>query len=208
VKAESKNILLLFLIHFVGILGYISPFSNSFRQLSSISILAIITIIIYSQPNKSLKSYLVYSIIIFCGYLIEIIGVSTGEIFGSYQYGITLGRKILNVPPIIGVNWLMLLMATGDLVNRFKFNIFIASLLGAFLLVVLDILIEPVAIYHDFWKWDENLIPSQNYVAWFIVSFLLHLFHLKMIPKEKNNPASLLYVFQFFFFLALNLYFV
>jgi putative membrane protein len=54
--------------------------------------------------------------------------------------------------------------------NKIKSNLGIAFA-SACLLVLLDILIEPVAIY-NFWSWNETIVPIKNYIAWFIISFI------------------------------------
>ena len=42
--------------------------------------------------------------------LTEAIGVNTGLLFGTYEYGANLGFKIFGVPLIIGVNWTVLII--------------------------------------------------------------------------------------------------
>jgi len=72
------------------------------------------------------------------GFGVEVLGVKTELIFGSYHYGESLGYKWLSVPLLIGVNWCMLLYCTSQL-SKFK-NFIINALFGAALMVVLDFL--------------------------------------------------------------------
>jgi len=51
------------------------------------------------------------------GFLIEVIGVKTGYIFGRYYYGQSLGYHLLSVPLLIGLNWGVLLYSTIQLSN-------------------------------------------------------------------------------------------
>ena len=71
-------------------------------------------------------------------------------------------------------------------------------------MVGLDYLIEPVAIKLDFWFWKEGLIPAQNYVAWFIVAFILLLLYHIWIKQNQNRIAIILFSIQVVFFGLLN----
>jgi putative membrane protein len=41
-------------------------------------------------------------------------------------------------------------------------------------MVLLDFMIEPVAIRLDFWHWQSGIIPLQNYLMWFLVAVLMN----------------------------------
>ncbi|MGB1217003.1 MAG: carotenoid biosynthesis protein, partial [Saprospiraceae bacterium] len=62
------------------------------------------------------------------------------------------------------------------------------------------------AIIYGFWSWGvDNIIPTQNYVAWFLISFfLLGIFNL-LFKKLRNNAAFTLFILQFVFFLLLGI---
>ena len=57
----------------------------------------------------------------------------------------TLGAKILGVPVLIGVNWIILTFITGSLSSFLFKNKFLSVLMGAVFMILLDLLIEPVA---------------------------------------------------------------
>ena len=69
----------------------------------------------------------------------------------------------------------------------------------------LDIFIEPIAIKLDFWQWQNSIIPMQNYVAWFIISFFLFLFFRKVNKNLSNRFSTIVLAIQFLFFTILNL---
>ena len=157
--------------------------------------------------HKSWNKYFVFFMIFttFFGFFVEVLGVETGKIFGKYHYQTTLGIKILEVPPIIGLNWLILIYAVGVFSARFNINKALQIALGASVMTFLDFLIEPIAIKYTFWAWDEPTIPLQNYAAWWLIScFLLLIF--RYLPFEKNNKIAIIaLILQFLFFLVLNL---
>ena len=41
-------------------------------------------------------------------------------------------------------------------------------------MVLLDVMIEPVAIRLDFWHWQAGDIPTQNYLMWFVVALFMN----------------------------------
>src|SRR5690606_15857585 len=110
------------------------------------------------------------------------------------------------VPLMIGVNWLLLTYAAGEVVRRLpKMQLLLRSFLTALLMVGLDFLIEPVAIQLDFWTWEGGTIPFRNYVAWFIVAHFLAFIYHTLPQRPVNQLAIFTFVVQVVFFLVLNL---
>ena len=134
------------------------------------------------------------------------IGVRTGIIFGNYHYGNTLGIKLLDVPVIIGINWMILIYCVGCIFHKIPGPIAVKSLMGAALLTGLDLMMEPIAMKYDFWKWNNSPIPAQNYVAWFVVSFLLLLIFHSLKFNKENKLAPSFYIIQLAFFGAFRTY--
>ncbi|WP_162910780.1 carotenoid biosynthesis protein [Hymenobacter oligotrophus] len=140
------------------------------------------------------------------GYGVEVVGVQTGVIFGRYEYGTTLGPKFLETPIIIGLNWLILTYIAGGLAQRLPLPGFARALLAAALMVGLDVCIEPVAVHFGWWKWFADLIPMQNFKAWFAVSFILQLYYNRSRVMAGRNPlVPFVYMLQLLFFFALGL---
>ncbi len=208
--SEKNTIILLISMYLAGIIGlrwditrevfkFLVPFNLIFT--------AFVVVFFHKNWNKYFVFFIVFTV--FAGFFVEVLGVETGKIFGKYHYQTTLGIKILQVPPIIGLNWLVLIYVVGVFCASFDTKIMqnkiIQIVLGASVMTFLDFLIEPIAIKYHFWAWDEPQIPLQNYVAWWFIScFLLIIF--RYLPFEKNNKiAIVVLLLQFLFFLALNL---
>ena len=83
-----------------------------------------------------------------------------------------------------------------------------AALLGALLMVGYDIVLEPSAIELDMWWWAGEGIPLQNYVAWFLFSFVFILFIGISRINTRNNSALPVYLVQVIFFLILDIWFL
>lgn len=199
---------ILTIIYIVGIIGICSPFQFYFLLLSPLNLLITFWFLIkgYGKIEKGLGFSICLLVII--TWIIEVVGVKSGQIFGPYYYGNALGLKILDTPPIIGMNWAMLLLSIGCILSSLKIkNRIFFSLLGATFMTVLDILIEPVAIALNFWKWQTQNPPLQNYIAWFLVSFLLFLSFPNRVFSYKNENAKWCLWLQIGFFLTLNIAF-
>ncbi len=197
---------LLILFHLVGAIGLLSPYKELVLQLTPINLI-LSTVILLSLQMEFNRSFLIFCLIIFLsGFFLEVAGIQTGVIFGNYKYGQTLGIQFLNVPLVMGFNWLMLIYSAGVIFEPLKTNKYIKSLLGSGLLVGLDLLLEPVAIKYDFWTWDQGIIPIQNYIAWFIAAFFMLLLFYNLNFSKNNRLALLLYIVQFVFFSILNIF--
>jgi putative membrane protein len=122
-----------------------------------------------------------------------------------YYYGYALGFKLKHVPVIIGINWLMLILATQSIAQKFSNKLYIIAAIGASLMVVLDLLIEPIASKYEFWHWHNDVIPLQNFVAWFIISFFFHGLGTVMKFNKENKMAVFVFAIQLIFFAFLNL---
>ena len=96
-------------------------------------------------------------------------GVNFNLIYGSYSYGENLGLKIYGVPLVICINWSLLTIVSADIAKLITQNKVLRILIGALLMVLLDCLIEISAPRFDFWVFEDEIAPLQNYYAWFIV---------------------------------------
>ena len=196
-------------LFYAGILGgLLSPsLAPLFLGLLPFHLLLMLIFIILSHHGKN-KEFKIFFLFTFLGgFLIEVLGVNTGYIFGTYQFGETLGIRLADVPIVMGALWLILLYSTGVSIAYLKIqNHAIRALIGAFFLVFMDILIEPVAVRLDFWSWENMSIPFQNYVAWFVFSFCMMLFLFARKFRKQNPAALVLLISQLVFFLVLNIY--
>lgn len=197
---------IIILFHLVGLYGFLTPeLSELFIDLVPFHLLLMLLLLIFSIKEWSSHILLFAGIIFTAGFLIELIGVNTDAVFGSYTYGKALGIKLWQTPLLIGINWLILVYCTGILLKQFKIkNRFLFSLLGALILLSLDILIEPVAMRFDYWTWDGSVIPVQNYLAWFLFSGLMLWIFSSMSFNKQNKAAVVLLFSQFIFFAVLN----
>lgn len=191
----------------VGYFGFIHPeYSNLFKSLVPYHLLLMLILMIISHEDKNKHFWIFLLSAYTAGFVIELLGVTTGLIFGNYTYGSTLGIKFAEIPLLIGVNWILVIYSTGAFIKEFGIkNHIIRSAIGAFFITTFDFLIEPVAIKYDYWSWTDFDVPFQNYVGWFIFSFLMLRFFYMMKFRKHNLAACVLFIVQFIFFFFLNI---
>ncbi|CAN5438020.1 hypothetical protein BH23BAC1_BH23BAC1_10880 [soil metagenome] len=198
----QAGVVFLLVIHVVGFLGLsFSPYKSFFQNLTPLNLILSAFILFTFHKDHNFLFYLFCLITFLIGFFVEVLGIQTGIIFGNYQYGRALGLKIWETPLIIGLNWLLLIYTTGFICSKLNKNIFLKAISATILMLLLDILIEPVAIKLDFWKWGSTTIPLQNYVAWGIVSFSLLIMFYLFPFKKSNSIAGPFYLIMLLFFI-------
>lgn len=202
----------LFTVYVIGAMGMIFPFSRDlFILLTPFCILFSLLLIVFdfhSVGNNRFTFPLIvfYSIMFLVSFFVEMLGVNTGFPFGNYKYGDALGVKFFNTPLIIGLNWVMLVVASASLFSITK-NVFLKSFFAALAMLVYDLVMEPVACKLNLWCWDKHIIPWQNYAAWFVIAFVFQISMHHFNFQLKSRIGKWVFVVQFVFFLLLLLYF-
>jgi putative membrane protein len=209
ITKPNNLIWVLSILHIVGIGGFaVCGFWNSwFTFLVPFHLIITATALIVGNQHKSKSFSIRLAMVGIVGYLIEILGVKTGLIFGNYQYEGALGIKMANVPPLIGLNWILMIYSSITVLQQFRIkNTALVIVIGAICITLLDLLIEPVAIELNFWSWQNNIVPLQNYIGWFITALLLNA--ILVIGNSKNNKNALalpIFLMQIAFFGSLYL---
>ncbi len=196
---EVKKFIIIFYI--VGLTGIAVPFTrNFFFILTPVALFFnFFLLLIYQEDKLKLKHIVLFSVIFVLGFFIEFVGVKTGKIFGIYWYGNGLGLKIAEIPIIIGMNWLLLVYLTYNILRPIK-NRFVRVLPAAFLMVFYDFFVEQVAGFMDMWYWHKEYVPIQNYLAWLFFS-IIFLFLFAVADLKINNKLSfIVFSVQFLFF--------
>ncbi len=200
----NKATILLAIIYLVGIIGLNGSWQAVFRLLTPFNLLLTAAVLLFFHEDKrnSLGTFGLLCMLL--GYSVEVLGVKTGFPFGNYQYLTTLGIKLFDTPLMIGVNWLILTYACGMIAHRFPVPNWQKALVAAALMLFMDVVIEPFAIEHLLWAWEGNVIPIQNYVAWYGISFCLLLLFYRLVPQSENPLALPIYILLFLFFVFNN----
>ena len=151
---------------FGSILLFFDPLRQSVLNLTPIHLFVMFILFLWANSYFSIKLIKAIIVIYLIGVLAEVLGVRYNIIFGNYYYGNSLGPQVLEVPLIIGFNWLTLSFATYGVSSYLFKNKTVITVFASILMVLTDYIIEPMAGALDFWYWAGGKIPIQNYVGW------------------------------------------
>lgn len=206
-KEKYKSYLLYFLIlvYISGSIGFIvnPPFFSPFTPYT-----LLLTCFVYLIHSSSAGKKFIFAFfsIALLGFVIEVIGVKTGMIFGKYSYGNGLGYKLLDVPLIISINWAMLICAGIRIVSSIFVNRIMVLVVAALLVTGIDLLIEQVAPKLDFWQFENGLPGLHNYLGWIGVAFFTSYFFYPTIIKGNRSVSLIILILQIIFFTTLYLF--
>jgi uncharacterized membrane protein len=185
-------IIYLVVIYVVGIVGMLIPEVHAvFIFLVPVNIILALGIVLLYHAEWNSRFVALCILIYAGGFLIELAGIKTGVIFGPYSYGAGLGLKVLEVPLVMGLNWLLLVYGATSIVQRYVKSHWAIGGFGAALMVLYDLFLEPSAIKYGFWKWETSYIPLQNYVAWFLCAFVFIYFFSRFWGHQIQNRVSM-----------------
>ena len=103
---------------------------------------------------------------------------------------------------MICVNWAVLTFTSADISRYFHKNIWIRSLIGGGLMMLLDLAIEVSAPRFDFWEFENEVVPLQNYIGWFVISFIVHLLFQRFYITTNKQISIQIFVAISVFFLT------
>lgn len=191
----------------IGVAGMLLPFSKPvFMHLTGLTILISFLLMMVFHKGWTLRFVLAALAIYAAGFLVEVLGVQTGWVFGHYSYHSSLGPKWMDTPLLLGINWLMLIYAIYHLLIHSKLHRGLLPMAGALMMVAYDILLEPVAIHWKMWQWQNGMPPLQNYLGWFVISLVFFYFLQTARVNYRNNMATLTLLAQCVFFVLLNVF--
>lgn len=205
---KLKTILLFIIIYTIGVAGVGIPATQGiFIMLIPVALLiSFVAILLFHRSLNSNNTRFVFFTIILASYLVEVAGVNSQSIFGKFMYGNGFGIKVFNTPLMIGINWAMLVYCSASILERLKLPVSVQVVLASVLVVVYDIVLEQVAPFLDMWYWNENTIPLQNYLIWFVLALIFHSLVKWKKVKTENPLAPAIFVCQFLFFVAILLF--
>lgn len=197
---------ILAVVYLVGVVGFILPQTSGLMQkLIWVNILFSM-VVLFSFHKKWTKEFVFAALLIgISGFLIEVIGVKTGLIFGYYQYGYTLGYLLWDTPLMMMVTWLTTVYTSRQIAEMIAKDPFFISVLASALMVLLDFFIEPFAIRYGMWAWNSGYVPIHNYIGWFLCGLILQYLFIKAVKFPTNKLSLPVYLIQLAFFIALFL---
>lgn len=202
---------LVLLFHITGFVGLaFSKNADFFLRFTPLTLVLTAGLLVAFQPGRGASFWGFCFSVVLLSFGAEFVGVNTGKVFGHYTYGDTLGFKLFDaapfvgVPPLIGLNWLVLTYLCGNLARYLPLSELPRIVLAALLMVGFDACLEPVAHHYDFWHWSANVIPFQNFRDWFIFACILQMLFNRAQFTKSNPLVPLVYLTQLLFFFLLG----
>jgi putative membrane protein len=204
---NRKAISIVIIFHLVGLIGLSIPLTRPiFLYIVPYHLLLMLAVLALNHNRVDNRFILFMVLILIAGFAAEWIGVHRHWLFGDYFYGKTLGIKVSGVPLIMTVNWFLLTYSASVLMQRSRLkSMLFRIIIGALLLTLLDLLIEPVAVRLDYWHWTDNVIPFKNYLSWFLAGVVMLFIYELFRFKYQRVVAPVFLLIQFIFFGILHL---
>lgn len=146
------------------------------------------------------------------GLLIEGVGLRTGQPFGEYTYGGTLGPQVWQVPVVVPLAWLMMaypcLLLGRTLAarvtgagrrhparRRARPPVVPVALLGGAAMAAWDVFLDPQMVAAGHWRWTHSEpalpgttgVPLSNVAGWLVAGVcLVALLHL-VLPGSRRR---------------------
>lgn len=199
VPSETIGIGTLWLFIGSALIGIMLGYADWFLPKTPLNLTVSLLIIMYCV-SISRRAMVVLFAIMLMGYLAEVAGVHSGVIFGQYYYGDNLGIKVFEVPLMIGVFWGILTMVTNQIARDWSPKRWLVALIGAGLMVWLDLLMEQLASDYDFWHFEGGLAGLQNYIAWFALAYGFQYLIYPYLTTKGRRVSIHLFLSQFAFF--------
>jgi putative membrane protein len=213
-QSKIKIIILYILLLAGGLWHALGVLQNAMRLLAAPMIVGLSLALFYEHlRNHFNRKFILWSVFVcLVGFFIELAGVKTGVIFGSYVYGEILQPAISDVPVAIGFAWLAMIVSSAAisqylLTGRFMQQPARIALAIALLMVIFDLFMEPAAIKLGYWRWNTEGVPLRNYLAWFIFGFILSYIGLwlGLFMKKSSALAAHAYIAQLCYFVLVSL---
>ena len=191
------------IFHAVG-LGGIAIFQSTLIMRSTPMHLSLMALLLLVSFAGQLRRFAIWAAITaVVSFWAEWVGVHTGMLFGHYEYGTVLGPRLLDIPLLIGLNWVVVVAGACSIAARLKGPAWLQIIVAAGLATGYDWIMEPVAIRLHYWTWLSREIPALNYACWALFAGLFAGLW-QMLRIRGNIFAAGLFVIQLIFFVLLR----
>jgi uncharacterized membrane protein len=151
------------------------------------------------------------------GFAFEVLGTTTGFLFGKYSYSSLLGEQVLGVPIVVPLGWFVITFITLSLalpkfsrkvpsqqnnvnvLSPFKIKSLVTPIiLASFGTVAWDLMIDPMFSHYGYWTWAPYSamphlydVPVSNFVGWFVVALIVLTTFIASLKFGSGNPSNI-----------------
>lgn len=201
-------ILIAFFVYGMGIVSILTPATREAAlPMTPIALLLTTAVLLFfARTVYTRRMILVFIAIALIGFLVELVGVQTGWIFGHYRYTSNFGVRWWGTPPLIGINWLFLSYAWAAVLQNTAFAPVHRIVYAALGMLAYDLLLEQAAPRMQLWYWEKGNIPFNNYIAWFVLALFFQWLIRRNRIVTQNNMALPLLLLQIVLYISVILY--
>ncbi len=191
---------IVWLFHISALIGITLGHLDWFMEKTPLNLGLCLILFLFVYPIRTMKQTTGFLIFFSGGMFAEWLGGKYGLLFGTYEYGNNFGPKLDGVPYLIGTYWALLTFATASIVDYISKSVIVKIVVAALLMTLLDFFMEHSAPRFDFWRFEGDLAPLQNYITWFVLALLFQGI-LRYLKTTGDRFFSLnLYLAQLIFF--------
>lgn len=154
--------------------------------------------------GKSVSILLILSLYAFT---IETFAIITGFPYSSFHYTDQIGYKIAGLTPYtLSFAYVPIFLGSIYLASTISRNIYSYFLITTFLVLLVDLMLDPAAVALKFWIYESPgifyNIPLMNFLGWILTGFIAALISYPLLGKElfQSKPSAV--VSSFFLILS------
>lgn len=205
-SAYRLAISLVFLCFLPGLIGKYYPDTIHLSNYTIPLQLSLMSLLLFSHSPVQYRQIMMAFIAATVIYGLLILNQQGILLFGKMSYGTSLGPLWNGISLFSGLYWFVLLYCSCVMARVSGFqDLFSKSFVSAGALILCDFFMEPLAEKYGYWTWDKAFTPHQNYVAWYLIAFVLAFSIHSFKCIQTNKAAIAFYSAQFIYFLILNL---
>jgi uncharacterized membrane protein len=128
--------------------------------------------------------------------LVEAIGLATGFPYGEYRYGDVLGPRLLGVPFLVPLAWLMMAWPSWVLAARLAGRPVARVAVAAAVFAAWDVVLDPQMVQAGYWTWAHprpglpgiDTVPLTNLGGWLLAGLLLMALLEVLVARTATAP--------------------
>ena len=130
--------------------------------------------------------------------VVEAIGLATGFPYGTYRYGDVLGPRLLGVPFLVPLAWLMMAWPSWVLAARLARRPAVRVAVAAAVFAAWDVILDPQMVQAGYWTWAHprpglpgiDTVPLTNLGGWLLAGVLLMALLEVLVARTATAPRT------------------
>lgn len=156
--------------------------------------------LLYKQTSLKI-AISIYFLVGLYGLFIETLSIKTGFPYSTFEYSDLMGYKIADIVPYtVFLVWPTLVISSYSISGQITSKKINKIMVTTILLLLLDLVFDPVATKLGFWVWDNSGfyygVPFLNFIGWIFSGLISSLIVFMLIGERKlnNRYFGLIYI--------------